>query len=289
MWEQRYQAVAPKRTPANHRLYSQQDLERLSLLREVTLAGHNIGHVVRLTNDRLRALAAAATKAQTRREAPPTPAPESCLEECLTAIQAFDSVALDDTLHRAHKTLGAQGVLHRVVAPLAQTLGDLWRAGNITAAHEHFATVRIRAFTTNLAQPFGSTATAPGLIVATPLGQLHDLGALLAGATAANLGWSATCLGASLPAPEIAGAAQQKRARAVALSLVYPEDDPDLPGELTRLRDLLPPETTLLAGGRATPAYRDVLERIGAVLTEDLTQFGVALDRLRQFARKAQR
>ena len=62
------------------------------------------------------------------------------------------------------------------------------------------------------------------------------------GPTAANLGWQVTYLGASLPAAEIAGAAQQRRARAVALSLVYPEDDPRLAGELTRLRESLPAE-----------------------------------------------
>ena len=71
----------------------------------------------------------------------------------------------------------------------------------------------------------------------------------LVGATAAHLGWQVTYLGASLPAAEIAGAAVQKRARAVALSLVYPEDDPRLPGELTRLREALPAAMTLLVIG----------------------------------------
>ena len=42
--------------------------------------------------------------------------------------------------------LGAQGLLQRVVAPLAQTIGDLWRDGTITAAHEHFVSAVIRVF-----------------------------------------------------------------------------------------------------------------------------------------------
>ena len=33
IWEQRYQAVAPHRTAANHRLYSRADIDRLGLLR----------------------------------------------------------------------------------------------------------------------------------------------------------------------------------------------------------------------------------------------------------------
>ncbi|MFZ0827649.1 MAG: transcriptional regulator, partial [Verrucomicrobiia bacterium] len=93
-------------------------------------------------------------------------------------------------------------------------------------------------------------------------------------------------LGASLPAAEIAGAARQNRARAVALSLVYPEDDARLEGELARLRELLPPETILLAGGRAMPAYRKALEKIAALQIKDLDHLCSILDGLRKPARK---
>lgn len=58
------------------------------------------------------------------------------------APQHPDGRALDDTLKRATTTLGAQGVLHRLVAPLTRTLGGLWHEGKITAAHEHFAGAR---------------------------------------------------------------------------------------------------------------------------------------------------
>jgi methylmalonyl-CoA mutase cobalamin-binding subunit len=144
----------------------------------------------------------------------------------------------------------------------------------------------MRTFLTNLARPFGGSQTSPGLIVATPVGQLHELGALLVAGLAANLGWQVTYLGASLPAAEIAGAARQKQARAVALSLVYPEDDSALEGELRTLRDLLPAEVALLVGGRALPAYRATLESLGATLIEELAQVGSALDELRSASRK---
>jgi DNA-binding transcriptional MerR regulator/methylmalonyl-CoA mutase cobalamin-binding subunit len=288
IWEQRYHAVEPRRTAANHRLYSQNDIERLGLLRDVTHAGLKISQVARLSNDDLRALAANAPglELQAPRAAAATPAPDALLDECLASVQSLDGRALDDTLKRAGTTLGALGVIHRLVAPLTQTLGDLWREGKLTAAHEHFATGRIRAFLTYLAKPFGGNEGAPALVVATPAGQLHELGALLVAALAANLGWRVTNLGASLPASEIAGAARQKRARAVALSLVYPEYDANLPGELTLLREALPEDTTLLVGGRAMPAYRETLVRLGAILVADLLQLGLALDRLRQPGRK---
>ena len=291
IWEKRYGAVKPARTGTNRRLYSEEQIERLSLLRELAGAGHSIGQVAKLPARKLKVLAAEAgvrvgMGSSSGRGAQ---ASNSYLEECIAAVRNLDSRALDEVLTRAEPELGAQGLLQRVIAPLAQTIGDLWRDGSLTAAHEHFAGAVIRIFLGHSARPFAGSESAPGLVVATPTGQLHELGALLAGAAAANLGWRVTYLGASLPAAEIAGVARQHRARAVALSLVYPEDDPALGGELARLRALLPAEAVVLAGGRAAPAYRASLEKVGALLMEDLEQLCVTLDNLRGPPKKARR
>ena len=42
-WEKRYHAVTPKRTRTNRRVYTDEDVERLLLLRRATLAGRSIG------------------------------------------------------------------------------------------------------------------------------------------------------------------------------------------------------------------------------------------------------
>lgn len=293
VWEKRYDAVSPERTDTNRRLYSESEIERLGLLRDVTQAGHSIGQVARLPLEKLRKLAADSpnnVKVEPAvRPARKTSAAGSFLDECIAAVKALDARALEDTLKRAATALGAQGLLQRVVAPLAQTIGELWRDGSITAAHEHFASAVIRIFLGHAAKPFAGTESAPVLIVATPAGQIHELGALLVGAAAANLGWHVTYLGASLPAAEIAGAARQNRARAVALSVVYPEDDPRLEAELTRLHESLPVETALLVGGRAMNSYRDALEKVGALQIKDLAHLCATLDDLRKPARKGRR
>jgi len=289
IWEKRYGAVTPVRTETNRRLYSEDQIERLILLRDITRAGHSISQVAKLPTAELQQLAAAASAPNdqsTRVPTGPTASP-SFLGESLAAVKALDERGLEDVLKRAEIALGALGLLQNVIGPLAQTIGDLWRDGSMTAAHEHFASAVIRTYLGRAAKPFGGAESAPGLLVATPAGQFHEIGALLVSAAAANFGWRVTYLGASLPAAEIAGAARQSRARAVALSLVYPEDDARLAGELTLLRELLPAEVALVIGGRALPAYRAALAKIGAVTVENLVQLGKALDDLRKPAKKA--
>ena len=291
IWKKRYQAVQPTRTGTNRRLYSDEQIERLSLLRAITRAGQSIGPVAKLPTEQLRELAAETETASghvTDAVASASGKP-SLLDECIAAVKALDSRTLDAALQRGATELGSQGLLQRVIAPLAQTIGELWRDGSITAAHEHFASAVIRIFLGHASRPFTGAENAPVLIVATPTGQIHELGALLVGAAAANLGWHVTYLGPSLPAAEIAGAARQNKARAVALSLVYPEDDPRLESEIIRLREFLPAEITLLVGGRAMPAYEGALERIGAMQIKDLAHLCLTLDELRKPRKKTKR
>ena len=55
-WERRYGAVRPQRSGGRQRLYSEEDVTRLTLLRRATLAGHSIAEVARLRTEALEAL-----------------------------------------------------------------------------------------------------------------------------------------------------------------------------------------------------------------------------------------
>jgi DNA-binding transcriptional MerR regulator/methylmalonyl-CoA mutase cobalamin-binding subunit len=286
IWEKRYRAVQPARSVSNRRQYSDEEIDRLSLLRALTQSGQSISYVAKLPTETLRTLVTAPLPPSGDAPLPfraqaAEPSPALLIDESLAAVRAFDTRALASALKRAELALGTQGMLQRVAAPLARTLGELWRDGSITAAHEHFASALLRTHLAQTAATFAGSSHQPVLVVATPAGQLHELGALLVSAFAANLGWHVTYLGASLPAAEIAAAAMQNRARAVALSLVYPDDDPRLESELIRLREALPPSVGLIAGGRAVAAYQPALERIGAFPATELSALGTVLDRLR--------
>jgi DNA-binding transcriptional MerR regulator/methylmalonyl-CoA mutase cobalamin-binding subunit len=283
VWEKRYGAVTPVRTPTNRRLYSGAEIERLTLLQRATQAGHSIGNVARLTTDQLLKLVPdhgglTATRAH---PGPDTADPAQTVALCLAAIRRLDSQALDQLLDRGAVLHGQQGLLHKVIAPLTHQLGELWRAGDLTVAHEHMATWVIRLFLGRCSKPFAINGIAPVLVVATPAGQLHELGAVMVAAAASDSGWKVNYLGSSLPAAEIAGVAIQQAARAVALSIIYPEDDPNLTAELQNLRRYLPPSVALIVGGRAAPAYRDALQSIGAQSCRDLQELYGQLDRLR--------
>lgn len=283
IWEKRYRAVEPERSQTNRRVYSDEDIERLRLLRLATEAGHTIRHVANLSQEDLESLVA---KEQLRHSAEGEATrlggwEERCVRRCLAAVDAMEPQTLQARLKEAVVRLGYRGMINRVVAPLVHRMGEQWADGLLTAGHEHFASSILKVYLLESVRPFALDQSAPAMISATPSGQLHELGAVLATAAASSAGWRVFYLGANLPAAEIAGAAVQNRVRAVALSVVYPPDDSNLPNELLRLDGYLSPEISLILGGRSIHAYHDHLHLERAVICDEIEDFYSVLDRLR--------
>ena len=278
-WERRYAVVAPTRTEGGQRLYSDADIERLSLLHTLTAAGGAISQLARLPSDELSRMA---------REEPPVRAPETGPDgsaerwraSALQAIEMLDSGALRHELGRAALALGVPQFLDQVVSPVMREVGTRWHDGQLGIAHEHLATAVVREVLGWVREAAETAGAAPALVVATPSNQWHEGGALLVAATAAAEGWRVTYLGANLPGLEIAGAAMRTGARAVALSLIHPDDDPAVGSHLQALRQSLPAGVTLLVGGSAAPAYRiEAAAAQGQVVT-DLAELRRVLHRL---------
>jgi methylmalonyl-CoA mutase cobalamin-binding subunit len=99
---------------------------------------------------------------------------------------------------------------------------------------------------------------------------------------ASSGGWRTLYLGPNMPVEDIVNAVEDRRASAIALSVVYPADDPELTDQLQKLRQLLPVGIPILVGGRSTHAYASVLDEIGAIRITGLTQLRQELDRLRK-------
>ena len=104
VWEKRYGAVEPMRTPTNRRRYTDADIERLLLLQRATQIGRSIGQIAQLPTETLRNLVredeAARLPAAPQPVSRPAPVPtqsylDACLNGCSTPI---DTDQQDGTL-----------------------------------------------------------------------------------------------------------------------------------------------------------------------------------------------
>lgn len=270
-WERRYRAVQPQRTKGGQRLYSEADVHRLQLLKQLSDDGHAIGEIGRLEIGALEHLLTRAPAAG----APRTEASDAHVRAALDAAAELNATGVSDALRRAAMLHGTSALIDEIIPEFLRQIGKRWHAGAISTAHEHLASAvarRIIAWTT---ESFRTPPHAPRLLVATAAGDQHEFGAILASAVAAEEGWNVTVLGAGLPARDAARAAEQVGARAVAVSAVY---DTGKQGEHVRaLAAALPRETTVFAGGAALSRHRAALEKARVRLLPDLGAFRLAL------------
>ena len=276
-WERRHRAIAPSRSSGNRRLYSEGEVQRLQLLAEALGAGWQIGQVAGLDDQELQDLIGAA-RSQAPAKAPGTEGSEQFLAHCMDDVANLEGARLAAHLEEAAVALSRVGLFDNLLGPLMRRVGDECASGGLRIAHEHFASSAVAAFVGGLQAAFEPPASAPVLVVATPAFQHHAVGALLVAATGRVEGWRTVDLGANLPAEEIAAAARQRKARAVAVSITYPRDDSRVAVELRRLGRLIAGTADLLVGGASARAYQAVLDEVGA---QTLDNLGALRDYLR--------
>lgn len=285
-WERRYGAVEPGRSDGGQRLYSEDDIRKLLLLKELVDQGHNIGQVADRDPGELRMLlrqtgGAAVAGIGGQASAPNSVGPSrngeglgretsAILEACVEAAHHMDTRGLENQLNRAAMALNPTLLVDGVLVPLLNRIGLLWSEGELGPASEHVASGVIRRFLDWLLDTLDPDPRAPVAAVGTPAGHRHEFGALLASVVLTEEGWQVLNLGPDLPADEIADAATRKGARLVALSALYPREDPGLPAELRRLRRGLAEAVPILVGGPAAAPFADLLLSDGVTFLPDL-------------------
>lgn len=272
-WERRYGAVQPGRGPNGQRIYTSADLERLKLLRAAVHAGRSIGQIAQLSSAALALIVSEDLASRVSRATPESVDDgrddySSLLAEGMELVRVLDTAGLNDLLRRAAAMLGANQFLMRIAAPLLRRVGDEWHAGQLSISQEHFASSMLHDVVTEIMRGFGHREGAPRVLVATPAGDRHAIGAAIVGASAGAQGWSVTYLGADLPAEEIARAAVATNADLVALSVVYVENRDQMVHEISSLRMRLPSGTSILIGGGGAAGLGKIP---GVLLGESLT------------------
>lgn len=281
-WEKRYQAVTPSRSAGGQRLYSDDDLDRLTLLQQVTGHGRNISQVARLGADELRALLVGDAQAA------PAPGPDQgaagnaeLLARMIAATKQLDGAELERLLRRGTIQLGAAASIEQLIVPFLHDIGVRWHRSELNPAHEHLATAVVQRALHWVLEGTNPPPDAPRIVVASLEGERHEIGLHIVAAVASGAEWRVVFLGGDLPIETIANATLQAGARVLAISAVSANSNAAIVTEVAALRKLLGPAVAVLIGGAAAPQFRAELTALGAHVLGNL-------DQLRAFLRTYQ-
>ena len=285
-WEKRYNVVEPERTETNRRLYSETEIERLRLLNNAVQNGYSISRIAKLSSAELKIM----LKDKSISQDSLRPNEDLLMEEtnftsliksAIEAINLYDDESLETILLKSTSQMSQPKLIEHFIVPLVYRIGELWNAGELRVANEHMASAVIRTFLANQIENYSFSENSPIIVCATPRGQEHEFGALIAGLVAASSGWRVIYLGTNLPIEEIAAVATSVDVKAIALSIVYPADDPKLKKDLFHLQRILPQQISIIVGGRSANNYLDVLNKIGAIIVSETKRFRSELEAIR--------
>ena len=240
-WEQRYGLLQPTRTAGGFRLYSAADEARVQRMQSLVSGGLAAAQAARLV----------LSGGEPAR--PTVPASATTLEAAtgdLTAsLDRLDEQAANAALDRLFATYTVETVLQAVILPYLHNLGERWEAGEVSVAHEHFASNLIRGRLLGLAQGWGQ-GQGPGAILACVPGERHELGLLAFGVALHRLGWLITYLGTDSPIGPVADISRSVVPAVVVLLGMTEEGFLDQAREIEKLAKQV---QVVIAGRGATP------------------------------------
>ncbi|MEX1178770.1 MAG: MerR family transcriptional regulator [Nitriliruptor sp.] len=261
-WERRYGLLAPARTEGGHRLYSEQDVDRVRAMMELTAAGWSASAAARqvlhapASITRLTPLAGEGGAAE-------------LISRLARAIDAFDAPASDTAVDDVFARFELPRALDEVILPVLRHVGDGWEDDPRIIAREHFATNTLRPRLQRLLRTH-PRASARVCLAAAPEGEEHDLGLLACAVVAADAGWRVHYLGARTPTAAMERAVAELTPDVVIVGAVYRSSAEAFLAD----RPTFPGAATVLGGAGFTAA--DTSQLPDAVLHEGAVQEVVA-------------
>ncbi|MDJ0988673.1 MAG: MerR family transcriptional regulator [Desulfobacterales bacterium] len=264
-WEKRYTAVKPSRSASGRRLYSQEDIDRLVLLKKAVTSGHSISQIAGLDNATLAGLSGPAhSEGVDSIIIDPPPPIDDMVDHCLRAVTDLNDSSLHHMLYRAERHYECKRVIEEIIVPFMAGVGSRWKRGEMRIAHERLASGVVTAWLSGmLMRNQKQRSPTPRILIAAPAGQHCPLGAMAVAVIAQDCGWNPIPLGSDLPMEEIALAGVTMDVQLIALSLTCHLDDPTVDSDLRRFGELVADRCPFVVGGAASGAYRQSIAEAG--------------------------
>ncbi len=203
-WENRYNAVKPDRTQSDRRLYSQTDILRIKALKDLTGRGHKISKIANLSLSRLQLLVEDRKLLKDEYSLSKGKSNTSKVkrEDFEAIIRFADQFKWDDLyviITKQRKNLKPLMFVHEFLVPLIAEMINQVERGALTIAQEHILSSIIKEQLALLRSKVVNNKSKVRLIMASPEGDQHEIGLLIASTIAALRGIHVLYLGPHMP------------------------------------------------------------------------------------------
>ncbi|RKH44271.1 MerR family transcriptional regulator [Corallococcus llansteffanensis] len=266
-WERRYAILAPERTPAGYRVYTDRDVALLKRLKALTEEGVSISEAAKQVPRLMAELDAVPPPVRETQEpaAGTGSQPEAWRAAVMEAAEAYDQPRVSRVLDQVLSSLPPLRAFEDVLVPLQREVGERWHAGALSVAQEHLVTQVVRERLVSLLHGAPDGGRRHAVLACFPEEE-HELGLLGAALRLRYSGVRVTLLGQRVPPEGLGEMVARARPDVVGLSAVTNRGAPAFEDVLQRIKGALPKGLPLWVGGPAAQAHPDVCERLGVRL-----------------------
>lgn len=220
IWELRYKAISPQRTESGRRLYSAEDVIKIASLNTLCSRGFRIGKIANLSIPELQNLIKDSfldSDSPADRSSSPQKT-ESQQDKKIKKL--FDILAkgkwtlFKNEYYKLTENLTAVENIFEIILPLVSNMNSLVSSEKLSIAQEHFITALLKEHLQKIKAEqfsFPSQGTKK-FILATPEGDIHDLGLLIASALTSTCKIESLYLGPHVPKKDLAETCLQFKA-----------------------------------------------------------------------------
>jgi DNA-binding transcriptional MerR regulator/methylmalonyl-CoA mutase cobalamin-binding subunit len=233
--------VVPARTEGGKRLYSQEQVDRLNKLHELTKLGNSISDIANLEENNLDDLLdkyahigkpngqansiANGVHRNVQRENIDI---NATMQNLLLALNAYKLDIISHELEKVIANLGPRDFALSIITPLLNEVGSMVDNGVINIGQEHSLSAILKFHIGHMLYGHIGKSSKSDLTVAiaTPEGELHEFGIMVAALLCVHYNVNFFYMGPNMPADSLAEAAKQIDAKAIMLgvSKAYHQD-----------------------------------------------------------------
>ncbi|MDX2285264.1 MAG: MerR family transcriptional regulator [Bacteroidia bacterium] len=256
VWEQRYEIIAPKRTPTKIRYYDDADLQLILNISFLNRNGEKISRIAKMSPEEIRQLVTRISDSNLE-----FPNQVNALVIAMVNLdeERFEKIISTNTLQ-----FGFENTMMNIVYPFLGKIGILWQTGSINPAHEHFITslVRQKLIVAIDGQVTSQNPNARRYLLFLPEGELHELSLLFSAYIIKSRYNRVIYLGQSLPLKDLALINDVYDPDYILTIITsYPSRD-EAPAYLQELRRKCPRPTILVAGQQVMSQRMALPERV---------------------------
>ena len=242
IWEQRYHLIEPSRTNTNIRIYSDDDLVKLMNVSLLNQNGYKISRIADFDNEQIKELIF-----QINRDHPTLSTHTSNLTKALVEV---NELLFNDIFEKSVQNIGFEATIEELFFPFFEIIGNLWLAGSIIPAQEHFFTnlVRQKLIVAIDNERVKTEASRPRILFYLPDGEFHEIGMLYYNYLARKFNFEVIYLGSSTPFRDIIKMDGIRTFQIIFTSFVTAQGEGTLAKRIEKKRKAFPDKTFLVSG-----------------------------------------